>query len=466
MSYIVNYNKNTHDLYLYAADPIIQARNVSNSKDEMPIGFNPNFWVNNPANGFTAMDFSGLALRIRGAGVPLTSTSFFSEGFNGFSGGGVAGFPESPLLSGVTIGIPIGVFTITDNYRFWNNLRAPSAFSAILISPQHVIVSGHMYSGYAIDAASANSNLYGLTYSTMVFLGKDGNTYSKKANLQFYFANADAIVNFASGSANGLTIYSIDNVLGTPESIEIANSGTEFQDMALMEFDTPFNESELNQIKIHKIVNNQTVPANYPKFKVNPQGIVVAFKSINAEIHYFNSSLYKTTFSNIPFYGYAEIDPSTGNILDDFPYDFPITKNPAWQGDSLSPNFIYHPGLNETCFYSTSYGYERIHINKNNNDPPSLSYYNGLLFKIIKNYIFERIGYNISLVDYFTETDNIEIDGLVYTKGVTLAANPGIGGMTYFYGGLTSGNTYSFLVTAKNAVGYSGYAGPTGFRTP
>jgi hypothetical protein len=465
MSYIVNYNKNTHDLYLYDADPIIQARNFANCKDEMPIAYNPNFWLNDISYGFTALDYSGYALRIRGAGVKLSGGNLSLEAFNGISGGAL-GFPTSPLLNQVNTGIPSGNFTITDSYRFWNNMRAPNTFPSILISPQHVIVSGHMYSGYATDAKNNSNNDYGLTYSTLIFLGKDGNTYSKKANLQFYFSNAADIDNSAGGDSEGLTIYAIDNVLGTPESIEIADNDTDYDDMALMEFDTPFTQNELEQIKIYKLVNNQGSVSIVPKFKINPQGIVTIWSGLDALGSYFDASQYNTTFNDIPFYGYADVDPATGNIVNEFPWNFPVTQNPAWQGDSLSPTFIYHPGLNETCFYCLNYTTQRIAINTNNNDPPNISYYNGLLFKIIKNYIYERIGYNICLVDYFTGTDYIEVDGNIYQKGVTLSPNIGQGGITYFYGGLTSGNTYSFLVTAKNTVGYSGYAGPTGFRTP
>jgi hypothetical protein len=95
-----------------------------------------------------------------------------------------------------------------------------------------------------------------------------------------------------------------------------------------------------------------------------------------------------------------------------------------------------------------------------------------LFIKKLRDWIYQRTldvmgkGYYISWVRYSTETDYVEVNGNYYLKGATVSPNIGQGGITYFYGGLTSGNTYSFLVTAKNAIGYSGYAGPTGFRTP
>lgn len=57
--------------------------------------------------------------------------------------------------------------------------------------------------------------------------------------------------------------------------------------------------------------------------------------------------------------------------------------------------------------------------------------------------------------------EQIYIQGNTYTLGATVGRIPGIcGSTTYFFGGLSSGQTYSFVVVAYNFNGFSGFAGP------
>lgn len=64
-------------------------------------------------------------------------------------------------------------------------------------------------------------------------------------------------------------------------------------------------------------------------------------------------------------------------------------------------------------------------------------------------------------------SEQIYINGNTYTLGATVGPVAGTGGSTsYFFGNLTSGQTYSFIVVAYNYSGFSGYAGPISVFTP
>jgi hypothetical protein len=63
-------------------------------------------------------------------------------------------------------------------------------------------------------------------------------------------------------------------------------------------------------------------------------------------------------------------------------------------------------------------------------------------------------------------SDYLLISGNTYVLGATYPAQANTGSVTGFIGNLNDGETYSFVVTAFNAVGYSGYAGPVSIFTP
>lgn len=467
MSHIVNYNKNTHDLYLYNADPIIDLQNPLNNTYEMPIGFNPNFWLNQDEFGFTAfnLDFTGVALRFRGTWRwQAEGNAIFGGGLGGLSGFGGEPNNGSAIWGPIALntGIPAGDFSIAENYNYWTNLSIP----AVLISPQHVLAGGHMFMSeafYYVPLYDPNP-WRGATFAEFVFLGTNGVTYSRIGRLKIHFddmaaANPQPQLNEA---VEPFYTYNVFPELGLNEENFIFSGS----DMSLIELDTPFTEEELQFIKIYKIMNsvsaNNGSSSNSFTITFNPQSIIT-IRNSTGESSFFNENLFDTTWSGVPFWGFTNVD-ATGILSEKASIGL---VNP-WTGDSLSVQLKYHPGLQELCFYRfINSGPGDWEIDRRfKNDPESDTYKELKIWNAVKNYIQQTCGYTITLIDNFTETDNIEIDGLVYTKGVTLSANAGIGGMTYFYGGLTSGNTYSFLVTARNAIGYSGYAGPTGFRTP
>jgi hypothetical protein len=464
MSHIVNYNKNTHDLYLYNADPIIDRQNPLNNTYEMPIGFNPNFWLNQDEFGFTAfnLDFTGVALRFRGGSRWQSENNAPNiVQFHGLSGFGFGQSNNAALMLDVfNNGLPIGNFSIVENYNFWNNIGIP----AVLISPQHVLAGGHMFlSEAAFSVPEYDPNPWrGTTFAEFVFLGTNGVTYSRIGRLKIAFGS---MLGFGPQPQLEETVepfytYNIFPELGLNEENFSLLAG----DMHLIELDTPFTEEELQFVKIYKIINyasSQLSSNSSFTITFNPQSIITV-RNANGTESFFDENLFDTTWSGVPFWGYENVD-ATGIISS----QANISGFTPVYGDSLAVLLKYHPGLQELCFYKFINGDGRWTISRGSkNDPESAAYKESKIWNAVKNYIQQTCGYTITLIDNFTETDNIEIDGLVYTKGVTLSANAGIGGMTYFYGGLTSGNTYSFLVTARNAIGYSGYAGPTGFRTP
>lgn len=465
MSHIVNYNKNTHDLYLYNADPIIDLENPLNNTYEMPIGFNPNFWLNEEEFGFTSfnLNFTGVALRFRGTWRwDAEGNAIVKVGFGGLSGFGFSPNENGPLGNiAIDTGIPAGDFSIAENYNYWTNLSIP----AVLISPQHVLAGGHMFlSGAAFNVPEYDPNPWrGTTFAEFVFLGTNGVTYSRIGRLKIAFGNMDAFTPQPelNNTVEPFYTYNVFPELGLNEE----NFGLIGGDMHLIELDTPFTEEELQFIKIYKIINYVTSNnlSNNNSFTItfNPQSIITV-RDNAGQNSFFDENLFDTTWSDVPFWGFTNVD-ETGILSEKASLDL---VNPV-SGDSLSVLLKYHPGLQELCFYRFINGDGRWTISRGSkNDPESPAYKESKIWNAVKNYIQQTCGYTITLIDNFTETDNIEIDGLVYTKGVTLSVNFGTGGMTYFYGGLTSGNTYSFLVTARNAIGYSGYAGPTGFRTP
>jgi hypothetical protein len=64
-------------------------------------------------------------------------------------------------------------------------------------------------------------------------------------------------------------------------------------------------------------------------------------------------------------------------------------------------------------------------------------------------------------------SEQIYIEGNTYTLGATVGPVSGTGGSTsYFFGNLSGGQTYYFVVVSYNYSGFSGYAGPIAVYTP
>lgn len=55
---------------------------------------------------------------------------------------------------------------------------------------------------------------------------------------------------------------------------------------------------------------------------------------------------------------------------------------------------------------------------------------------------------------------SVFFNGNTYTFGATVSANPGTGTTSYIFGGLSSGETYGFILRAFNGFGFSNFVGP------
>lgn len=486
MAYPVAYNKNLHDIYTFSGDPVIDPSDFRNNTYLIPNGYNNNLFINDPAYGLTYIDFSGVRLRYRGAPNFAWFDNADLSGFTwsgvGFSGGNTV-IPNYPLQhfrgyvanpnvfnspEGNTLylyGNPLGDFSVASDYKFYNNAEP----AAILISPKHVLVSGHEWAGRAqweIDSGTGEKRVGynlnpefkwqdGLTYLQAWFLGKNGQTYGGTAYIKFALGNDFTITNGSLGFGpfwenNWPSNWLIPNNY-LPNGYKTTDVGfTAFGGpLVLFELENQLNEEALNQVKIYKLVNSTTYVSNTPVYQCAPQGFVFVkrqsgiFDENGYGTNYFNPN----NFPNASYPGFKDVF-GTGQET--------INATYVWFGDSGTPYLMYHPALNETCFITFAgdgLGYPNFAGNATTGR---------IAFEAVRQYIFDEIGYWIGTVDYSQASEAIMINEKMYALGATLSSNTGTGGMTYFIGGLTSGSTYSFIVTAYNSHGYSGYAGPTG----
>lgn len=434
MATLIYYNPSEHDIFKYNSGPTIDPANYLNNQQVYGVCYNNNLYIKNPIYGFPVIDFTGISLRPRGApgygfdqyinsggnsaGVidnsgTITYPNIVQGYFNGY-------LPSRNDYEGRYAcyypGCPTGDFKISSNYNYWNN----GQWAAILISPKHFLVTSHFIG-------------YGATTTNVSFLGSNNTVYTKSATKKFYFSY------YAPYGPAGYT-FPPGYTWSYPPGPE---SGV-FKDWSLFELDGDgFTGDELNHVKIYKFMNSYSIPIDVPQFAVHPQGnVTVRKKTRNFDYRfYFNPDINKSV-------------PYTGYFIGEDPI---ASESFVFPGDSGTPILIYDPVVGETCFQELRFGgggfyYDFTNIFTPQNDK--------VMFDALKEYIFDRCGYEISIVNY-SETpqpppESINIDGSSYYIAAYLPASSGIG--SYTLEGLNTGTTYSFALIAYNGAGYSGYA--------
>jgi hypothetical protein len=473
MAYIINYDPTIHDLYLYPSGPTLDRIGATYTW-VYPNSYNSSLYINyidsfSPGATLPTMDFSGLALRRKGA-----STVFNLSGL----GGGT--MPDSAYFDGlakpsVSWSYPLSYennanffrnastseeLAIVNDYNHWNNGEVP----ACLISPMHVWAGGHMFEPFM--GPSGNSGPFRYEYGTtndpyidLKFLGKDNTIYEKRARLAFFVNDCEDSQCAAECCTPSFKTY--DNSY-FQNSVLGKTFGTENTlDTAILELEEPFRSREIENLKIYKMANLSSWPNGKPVFLVNPNGAVTVWRcslgSYDTQ-YYFDSNLFKTTHSKIPYQGYINLDYEKGQS------GYYNVSTAPFFGDSCNLVFGYHDGIKETVLLGQR------------NAPQNLSYdgfsgYSSRFFGALKDWVYQRttdvmgVGYHIGWIDYSVETDCIQFEGKVYTKKDSISNIVGNTGTTYIFGGLTKGTTYSIIVAAftenNNAtVGFSGFAGP------
>jgi hypothetical protein len=227
----------------------------------------------------------------------------------------------------------------------------------------------------------------------------------------------------------------------------------------------PLTTDELKHVKIYKIGNLKSWPNGSPLFMVNPQGVVLVFRKSSGDSVGQSTSHFRNFQDNLnlPQPGFVQLDGLGGETETFF-------ESLIWIGDSCNFAYGYYPPTGETVFLASL-----------NSGPSWFSFdttnklYDYEFLKSLKEWIYNRIydatgtGYYIDWIDYNGATSAINYNGNVYPLISTLPAGTtqifysGFTRSSYPYG-VTSGITYSFIVSAANSAGFSGFAGPTSTR--
>lgn len=498
MTFVLNYNKEIHDLYNYDSEPVLNwQENIF--KWAKPVSFNPNLYLNSITDyipGSTLpmnLDFSGIVARKRGAalyygsGKPLAEQIGYFNGFGTTMGNFIPSL-QSPLNGNNTEltralmddGWCGAYNDILNDYNHWN----PGDIPGCLISPAHVLVGGHMIDplwGYMSAQPLYSPNGLsgfnegeigdvGAPYIKLRFVGT-GNTYYEKLAVLSFFLNGT----FSNGFCGNLVAGpSYENYFCQDDVETLGLTFEDAKDLAILELRDPndpntclpLSSDELKHVKIYKIGNLRTWPGGSPLFLVNPQGVVlVRRKSPNPEtisqgLPYFTD----LTNLNLPQIGYVQLDGLGGKtdvIFDDF----------VWYGDSCNFLYGYYPPTQETVFLAS--------VNTGSGEFFSFDTINRLydyeFLKSLKQWIYDRIynatgtGYYIDWIDYSNSTETISSNDKEYPLISKLSAGTTqtfLGGLTIPNSqfGFTAGITYSFAVTSVNITGFSGFAGPINTR--
>lgn len=475
MSTPVYYNPTFHDLYIYDSAPVIDWQGNSFSW-AVPIGYNPDLYIKNiqdfvtGASAILPIDFSGILARKRGAALvfdqqgSLNPTPAPGTRPNPAYFGGVVKLPEFPINSNSNFSGPLATnivqdgfcgqyYDVINDYKFWNTGEVPGC----LISPMHILVGGHMF----IPFMGANRGPFNADYGNtanpfmkVFFLGKDEVLYEKIANLKIICEDCLEENEIEPGKCVPVGAINDGQRFSSNffQNFVFGVTGYGMLDLAILELESPLTEEELAQIKICKIGYSPNWTNSYPTFEISPNGTLYVERGTNsgsAQIGFFN----KNTVQTVPYAGYYDLATDPYGVIFGPPF--------INYGDSCNFLYGYYPPTGDTVFLTSL-----------NTASGAVTNANKFFIKALRDWIYQRTldvmgeGYYIGWLEHSNITDYVEINGNYYLGGVTLPANAGTGGMTYFYGGLSPGNTYSFLVTARNAIGYSGYAGPTGFRAP
>lgn len=421
MAFIVNYNSTLHDLYVFSGSPTIDPTDYTNNAQVSATSYNSSLYIKDVAYGLPSIDFSGIDARTRGA--PAYGFDQF-DGQPGFQPSGVKIDPGTGNISYPDIlsqfilydvssasadcyypGCPPANYTYASNFNFWNN----GQYSKILISPKHFIATSH-YVGTA-TAVTAN------------FLGKNNQVYTKTATKVLDYRNNPI---FPPGYDWG----------------SVSDS-----DICLFELDVALSLAEQSQLKIYKFLNNYGIPSNTPAFHVIPQGMVVVKDANDGNTHYFSQSVY-------PNAAYQGVIDDLGNTI--------INAAERWSGDSGTPVLSYVPRLDETCFLELQSGGGGIYDNLLT--PPTQS---KQFFDLIKQYIYDQIGYEIELVNYTANPSPpvpgpsapyppvLNINGNTFSLEILIEPSPGRGSTMNFAWNAAPGYTYAIALVAYNKNGIS-----------
>jgi len=506
MGSLLNHNS-THDVYNYP--PItgnyIDSSNYSNNISSFPISYNTSCWIKDPIYNLPKVDFSGISLRTRGA--PTYGFDTFSSRsdmdpsglIKGWTGGNeLYGTVVYDRLSGTTNvfptafrflndrvlggtgsfdslnpgtpaayygyyypGRPLGNTDIAEDWQNWN-CGFPCG---VLISPRHVLVTAH-FVGIGGNA-------------TFFFLGKNNVIYSKSST-QIYRTN-----NFFGGGAQILN----------PPGYDLGSG----PDVAIYELSEKFTEDELQQVKVYKMLDigsitnfgvngaSRDIGTTIPIFTLWNQGFVTV-KKAGSNRPYFDLDTYPNAahlggrnyvdgipglFVGLPpeFYSPnygATFTQSYGPIIPNKPL-FPLRgryfseTSYYWVGDSGTPDLIYVPSLNETCFIELQFGAGGYIGNKWS---PTNNYFFQLekFWKNVKQYVYENTDppYTMQFIEYADVVvprspykSFINVDGITYYAQFEYDSLPGqLGtGERSLSSFLTPGITYSFAVIAVSKSG-------------
>lgn len=424
MAFVVNY-QSTHDLYHYNSGPTIDPTNYANNVEVNGVSYNTNLYIKNPIYGLPEIDFSGLALRPRGAP---------SYGFDQFNGHLASGITINPINGNVSFpdivegyffsqrpesdsgltcyypGCPTGNFTKASDFNYWND----GIPAKVLISPKHFIATQHFVGSGSV--------------ATVSFIGKNNQIYTKSA------------------------VKVVDLRLGPiPDGYDWPKG----YDICVFEFTDKFTDAELEQIKIYKFLNLYGIPKNVPAFHVLSQGQVVVKVAAEATpepvyygfTHYFNYADYP----NAAYIGYKT--PSGSSIID---------ATTVWVGDSGTPVLVNVPRTGETCLLGLYYGGYGIY--DDGERPKTVS---RQFFDALQSYIYDNTdpNYRIQLVQYNSTTPptpypapyppSLYLNGNTYQLQFLAKPTSNRGSTASLFASLPPGNTYSFAIVAYNNNGIS-----------
>lgn len=474
MGHIINYVKEIHDFYLYDSEPILDWSGNTFSWAK-PIAYNTNVYLKNiksyvpDSNLPTEIDLSGIIARRRGVTVYFSeSNKPYTFYFSGFQSTGNQYPSGNDNLRDwlITDGWCGAYLNLRDDYNHWNNGEPPGC----LISPMHILVGGHMIDPL-FEARNDDSTYILKSYSDeelgptnnpfikLRFLGKDNTIYEKIAFLSFFF-NDNTGGPGLNCQNEGTTVGEYDSNYCQNYVDNLNNNFGAGKDLAILELSVPFTEEELKNLKIYKIANFKTWPNDSPVFQVTPNGVLLLWKknaALSQSQPYYDNNIYP----EIPVNGYQLLDGLGGKI--------PVQQSVQFYGDSCNFMYGYYPPTKEIVLLGAT-----------NTGGAYFQYTNNILYdtvflKALKEWIYQRTllvtgkGYKIDWIDYSENSAGIEVENSVYPVGSTLSSDT----TQVFYTGFTlpgvsyqfiEGITYSFLVTAVNSFGFSGFAGPLNTR--
>lgn len=333
MTWIKNYNKTLHDIYIFDGDPVFnRSAPPGVGSSVRPLRLNPSNLLKNPNYNyaFSDIDWSGLEVRDRGFiqygwdveylpncnsnyGSFCLPNSMYPDAVRQFSDENIN---NAPIIECYDVGCPEGNFNEVNNYNRWNN----GAWAGAVISPEHAIACTH----YTGSVAGVN-----LT-KTWRFLGKNGTFYTKTSKARAYAGRS------VQSDVPSLIPLGID------------------MDFTLYKFDEPLTAEEQQQITIYPIVKPETLIPGTKVYLQDPNGklLISKVESFYTDLLLNLQGEYIATILPGLAYELKETDIPLTISYEDIPQRSPTALLTV--GDSGTPALVYLE--NKTCFLGLLHG--------------------------------------------------------------------------------------------------------------